>query len=196
MNANIWNGVCIRNSLMVSSPPGTVCMCICVCVYACEWVSLMIGISEWLRIICLFVYGCDSEFVCVWVWQREWNSEKAADLCLLNLTIYDPLCTRVFWEFVLKHFQGNSCSAIWRTHRPPRPPISIICTHISSHPSFKCWELQQSSHHNPNIRRLPAVKGGRTIWGQALEWIAAASNNQQGAYWGPNGLPTLSYVLL
>lgn len=36
----------------------------------------------------------------------------------------------------------------------------------------------------------------RAIWGQALQRIVATSDNQQGAYWRPNVLPTLSQVLL
>lgn len=75
-------------------------------------------------------------------------------------------------------------------------PSSSYEPTLALNPFLKCCELQQSGHHDPNIRRLPAVKSERAIWGQALRQILATSNNQRGAYWRPNVPQTLSWVLL
>lgn len=67
-------------------------------------------------------------------------------------------------------------SAIWRTHCPSRPPITIIRTSISFQP---CSTLRQSSNPDQNIRWLPAAKSGRVIWGQALQRAVDTSNSDE-----------------
>lgn len=80
-------------------------------------------------------------------------------ICCCVYVLLKGVCQNVFTASCLVQYEGRNAL--------PHPPINIIWTHISSHPSLMCCELQQSGHHNPNIRRLPAVKSGRAIWGQA-----------------------------
>lgn len=118
----------------------------------------------------ILAYLCGSEWGVVLIcWRRKVGREGRpgvfplfkvhSGICCCVYVLLKGVCQNVFTASCLVQYEGRNAL--------PHPPINIIWTHISSHPSLMCCELQQSGHHNPNIRRLPAVKSGRAIWGQA-----------------------------
>lgn len=94
--------------------------------------------------------------------KAQWSCRVCRPVALMPG--WEAFATRVFGVSVwcgTKSVFTSCCSVRYEGHVAlPHPPAIVTWTHIKSQPSLKCCELQRCGHHNPNIRRHLAVKGG------------------------------------